>query len=60
MGWKAGGYAWAVLYFIMDKTDFDRQYDLIKTRSVGFKESIDTVKGYTTAFDRMRATKVIL
>jgi hypothetical protein len=34
---------------------FDRQYDLSKARSVGFKETIDTVKGYTMAFDRMRA-----
>ena len=61
-GLKAGrleAYGWAFLYFIMDKFDFDREYDLSKARSVGFKESIDTVKGYTTAFDRMRAAKVI-
>jgi hypothetical protein len=43
----------------MDKFDFGRQYDLSKARSVGFKETIDTVKGYTIAFDRMKAAKVI-
>jgi hypothetical protein len=61
-GLKTGrleSYGWPFLYFIMDKIDFDRQYDLSKARSVGFKETIDTVKGYTIAFDRMRAAKVI-
>lgn len=61
-GLKTGrleSYGWLFLYFIMDKFDFDRQYDLSKARSVGFKETIDTVKGYTIAFDRMRAAKVI-
>jgi hypothetical protein len=61
-GLKTGrleSYGWPFLYFIMDKFDFDRQYDLSKARSVGFKETIDTVKGYTIAFDRLRAAKVI-
>lgn len=61
-GLKAGrleAYPWAFLYFIMDQFDFDRQYDLSKARAVGFDETVDTVKGYTMAFDRMRAAKII-
>lgn len=61
-GLKTGrleAYGWAFLSFIMDRFDFDRQYDLAKMRAAGFDETADTVKGYTTAFDRMRAAKVI-
>jgi hypothetical protein len=52
-------YGWAFLSFIMDRFDFDRQDDLSKARAAGFDETVDTVKGYTTAFGRMRAAKVI-
>lgn len=53
------GYGWPFLHFVMKEFDFDRQYDLTEARSVGFSEEIDTVAGYTTAFDRMREAKVI-
>lgn len=52
-------FSWPFLYFVMTVFDFDRQYDLGAAESVGFKENIDTVKGYTTAFDRMREAKII-
>ena len=52
-------YSWGFLDFVMRVFDFDRQYDLSKARSVGFGEEVDTVKGYTMAFDRMRKAKII-
>ncbi|KAK2598794.1 hypothetical protein N8I77_012181 [Diaporthe amygdali] len=38
---------------------FDRQFDLRSAREVGFKETIDTTRGYTLVFDRMRQAKMI-
>ena len=38
---------------------FDRQYDLLASREVGFKDGVDTVKGYTVTFDWMREAKII-
>lgn len=38
---------------------FDRDFDLGEARSIGFTESVDHVKGYHVAFDRMRAAKII-
>ena len=38
---------------------FDRHFDLTEARSIGFNESVDHVKGYHIAFDRMRARKII-
>lgn len=52
-------FSWPFLYFVMTAFDFDRQYDLSNCREVGFNESIDTVKGYTTSFQRMREAKII-
>ena len=52
-------FSWPFLYFVMTVFDFDRQYDLSAARKVGFEEKIDTVKGYTTAFERMREAKII-
>ncbi|OQV06581.1 hypothetical protein CLAIMM_11128 isoform 1 [Cladophialophora immunda] len=52
-------YYWPFMDFLMDKAFFDRQYDLSAARAVGFKETIDTVKAYAIAFDRMRAAKII-
>ena len=52
-------FSWPFLYFVMTVFDFDRQYDLGSARSVGFNEKIDTVKGYTTAFQRMREARII-
>ena len=52
-------YSWGFLFFITTGFDFDRQYDLSACRSVGFLDEIDTVKGYTISFDRMREAKII-
>ena len=52
-------FSWPFLYFVMTVFDFDRQYDLSASRSVGFNEKIDTVGGYKTAFKRMREAKII-
>ncbi|PMD36059.1 hypothetical protein L207DRAFT_587088 [Hyaloscypha variabilis F] len=38
---------------------FDRDFDLGEARRIGFTESVDHVKGYHIAFDRMRAAKII-
>ena len=38
---------------------FDRQYDLSASRGAGFKDSVETAKGYHIAFDRMRESKII-
>jgi hypothetical protein len=61
-GLKAGimeNFSWPFLYFVMTVFDFDRQYDLTSAKAVGFNETIDTVKGYKTAFQRMRDAKII-
>lgn len=47
------------LDFVMVMFDFDRQYSLDKVRSVGFEDKIDTVKGYTDAFDRLKAAGIV-
>jgi len=52
-------FSWPFLYFVMTVFDFDRQYDLTSARKAGFEETIDTVKGYTTAFERMRNANII-
>ena len=50
---------WGHVHFMMVQFDFDRQYDLSRSREVGFKERIDTSKGYEIAWDRMRAAKIL-
>ncbi|KAF4548407.1 Hypothetical protein D9617_28g065130 [Elsinoe fawcettii] len=52
-------YSWDFVKGVCELFNFDRQYDLAETRAVGFNETIDTVKGYTTAFDRMRDAKIL-
>ena len=52
-------YSWSFLWAVTTKMDVDRQYDLSACRSVGFDESVSTVKGYTISFDRMREAKII-
>lgn len=52
-------FSWPFLYFVMTVFDFDREYDLSAARKVGFEEKIDTVKGYTAAFQRMQEAKII-
>lgn len=44
---------------IMGSITFDRQYDISAMRKVGYKEEVDTVIGYHTAFERMREAKII-
>lgn len=39
---------------------FDRQFDLSSAREVGFQETMDTIRGYTLVFDRMRQARMIL
>lgn len=53
------GFSWAFLDVLMDKAFFDRHYDVSAARAVGFNETIDTVKAYTIAFDRMRQARII-
>ena len=38
---------------------FDREYDLTASRSVGFKDSVNTAAGYHIAFERMRQANII-
>lgn len=52
-------FSWPFLYFVMTAFDFDRHYDLSSAKSVGFNETIDTVKGFEVAFERMREAKII-
>jgi hypothetical protein len=52
-------YFWPFLDVMMNKAFFDRQYDMSAARAVGFTETIDTVKAYHIAFDRMKTAKVI-
>jgi hypothetical protein len=44
---------------MLGMTVFDRQYDLTKARGIGFAETRDTAVGYTTAFDLLKAKKII-
>ncbi|KAE8141883.1 hypothetical protein BDV38DRAFT_295712 [Aspergillus pseudotamarii] len=50
---------WGHTQFMLVDFDFDREYSLEKARDVGFKESIATVVGYTTVFDRMVQANII-
>lgn len=52
-------FSWPFLYFVMTAFDFDREYDLTAAKEVGFKETIDDVKGFEIAFERMREAKII-
>lgn len=51
--------SWDVLGAIFAWVVFDKQYDLSVSREVGFEESAPTIKGYLTAFDRMKEAKII-
>ena len=50
---------WWFMDAIMTKIEFDRQYDLSRSREVGFEEKIDTTDGYVLSFERMRKGGVI-
>jgi hypothetical protein len=51
--------SWGFVQAVVALRDFDCDYDLSKARSVGFEETVETVKSYTTAFERMREAKII-
>ncbi|KAK1547118.1 hypothetical protein CPAR01_01085 [Colletotrichum paranaense] len=53
----ARGYNWDFLHVMLVECDFDREYDLTRAREVGFREGVDTVEGYFTAWERMRSAK---
>ncbi|RYN29872.1 hypothetical protein AA0113_g765 [Alternaria arborescens] len=50
---------WAFVHFMLVQFDFDRQYDLSRSREVGFVEEIDTAEGYFISWERMRKAKIL-
>lgn len=52
-------YDWSFIDGIAVGFDFDREYDLSRLRLAGFTEEIDTIKAWTTAFDRLKDAKII-
>ncbi|KAF2008563.1 hypothetical protein BU24DRAFT_474988, partial [Aaosphaeria arxii CBS 175.79] len=50
---------WGHVHFMLVQFDFNREYDLSRSRAVGFAEEIDTVKGYIITWDRMRTAKML-
>lgn len=50
---------WKHVHLMLVQFDFDRQYDLSRSRAVGFEEEIDTAEGYFESFKRMRAAKIL-
>ncbi|KAK7230080.1 hypothetical protein V2G26_002250 [Clonostachys chloroleuca] len=50
---------WGHTHFMLVDFDFNRQYDLSASRSVGFDEQIDTAEGYVRSWERMRNAKFL-
>ncbi|KAJ4346138.1 hypothetical protein N0V95_005691 [Ascochyta clinopodiicola] len=50
---------WPFVHFMLVDFDFDRQYDLTGSRSVGFEEEVDTPAGYVKAWERMRQANIL-
>jgi hypothetical protein len=50
---------WDFVNFMLVQLGFDRQYDRSRSREVGFLEEVDTLNGYITAWDRMRAAHIL-
>ena len=50
---------WEFMLGIMGAMSFDRQFSLSACQEVDFEKKMKTVKGYTTAFERMRMAKII-
>jgi nucleoside-diphosphate-sugar epimerase len=50
---------WGHVHFMLVQFDFDRQYDLSRSRAVGFQEEIDTAEGYFLSWERMRTAKIL-
>jgi hypothetical protein len=61
-GLRAGfleGTSWEFIDFLLVQADRNRHFDLSKSGELGFKESVEAVKSYEIAFDRMREAKMI-
>ncbi|PNS21570.1 hypothetical protein CAC42_929 [Sphaceloma murrayae] len=52
-------YSWGFVKGVCAAFDFDREYDLSDTREIGFNETIETVKGYQIAFERMKDARIL-
>ncbi|KAF9698994.1 hypothetical protein EKO04_002714 [Ascochyta lentis] len=50
---------WPFVHFMLVDFDFDRQYDLTRSREVGFDQEIDTSEGYVKAWERMRKANIL-
>jgi hypothetical protein len=50
---------WPFVHFMLVQFDFDRHYDLSRSRQVGFNDEIDTVQGYVKAWEKMRRAKIL-
>ncbi|KAI9034781.1 uncharacterized protein KD926_005582 [Aspergillus affinis] len=50
---------WAHTHNMLVDYDFDRWYDISRSRAGGFTESIDTAEAYKIAFERMAAAGII-
>lgn len=50
---------WWFMAVMMGYIEFDREYDLSSAGNLGFHETIDTVKGYEIAFEKMKKGRVI-
>lgn len=48
---------WGFVHFMLVQFDFNREYDLLTTREVGFQEQIHAVRGYILSWERMSAAK---
>ncbi|KAF1365620.1 hypothetical protein EJ07DRAFT_170305 [Lizonia empirigonia] len=50
---------WPFVRFMLVDFDFDRQFDLTRSREVGFREEIDTADGYIEAWEKMRKASIL-
>lgn len=50
---------WPFVYFMLVTFDFDRHYDLSRSREVGFNEENDTAEGYVKAWEKMRKAGIL-
>ncbi|KAF2626048.1 hypothetical protein BU25DRAFT_432606 [Macroventuria anomochaeta] len=50
---------WPFVRFMLIYLDFDRQYNLTRSREAGFEEEIDTADRYLKAWERMRKAKIL-
>jgi len=50
---------WNFMWLILGMPVFDREYDLSRSREIGWVEEEDSAQGYLEAFRRMREAKII-